>query len=46
MPAFDKIPSGLSGLDRILDWIRLGDNVVWQVYSVSEYRAITVPFAC
>lgn len=45
MPAFDKIPSGLSGLDRILDWIRLGDNVVWQVYSVSEYRAIAVPFA-
>jgi len=45
MPVFDKIPSGLPGLDRVLDWIRLGDNVVWQVHSVSEYRAMAEPFA-
>lgn len=45
MPAFDRIPSGLPGLDQILDWIRLGDNVVWQVESVGEYRDIVAPFA-
>src|SRR4030042_555842 len=37
MPAFDKICSGVEGIDRILDSIRLGDNVVWQVSDIEEY---------
>lgn len=45
MAAFEKVPSGLEGLDRVLDWIRLGDNVVWQVSGVDEYRALAMPFA-
>ncbi len=45
MAAFDKIHSGLAGLDRTLDHIRLGDNVVWQVTSVDEYRQMVKPFA-
>lgn len=45
MPAFDRISSGLPGLDHILDCIRLGDNLVWQVDSVDEYRAVATPFA-
>ena len=45
MAAFDKIDSGFDGLDRTLDWIRLGDNVVWQVSSVDDYRQMVLPFA-
>ena len=45
MAAFEKISSGLAGLDHMLDWIRLGDNVVWQVGSVDDYRRIVRVFA-
>lgn len=45
MAAFDKIDSGFDGLDRTLDWIRLGDNVVWQVSTVDDYRSMVAPFA-
>lgn len=42
---FDKISSGLSGLDKILDNIRLSDSVVWQVSHISEYEFFVKPFA-
>jgi hypothetical protein len=42
---FERATSGLSGLDRILDDLRLGDNVVWQVDSVDDYRYFVSPFA-
>ena len=45
MAAYDKIRSGLAGLDLTLDSIRLGDNVVWQVGSVDDYRRVVAPFA-
>ncbi|MCD7956626.1 MAG: PEP/pyruvate-binding domain-containing protein [Lachnospiraceae bacterium] len=44
MAAFEKVKSGLSGLDRILDNIRLGDNVVWQVTDLSEYHFFVEPY--
>ena len=31
MAAFDKILSGFPQMDQVLDSIRLGDNVVWQI---------------
>jgi hypothetical protein len=37
MPAFNKIRSGVEGIDKTLDSIRLGDNVVWQVSDIEEY---------
>lgn len=45
MAAFDKICSGLSQLDEVLDFIRLGDNVVWQISDLEEFRAFAEPFA-
>lgn len=45
MAAFDRIPSGYPGLDTVLDNIRLGDNVVWQVTDLDAYRRFAVPFA-
>ena len=37
MAAFDKICSGIEGIDKALDSIRLGDNVAWQVSEIDEY---------
>lgn len=45
MGAFDKINSGISGLDEALDYIRLGDNVVWQISDLEEFRVFAEPFA-
>lgn len=44
MAAFDKVKSGISQLDEILDYIRMGDNVVWEVSDVEEFRIFALPF--
>lgn len=44
MAAFDRILSGYPGLDDVVDSIRLGDNVVWQVDDVDEFRIFAEPF--
>ena len=44
MAAFDRIFSGFPQMDSILDNIRLGDNVVWQVSDIEEFRFFAVPF--
>lgn len=44
MAAFDRINSGLAGLDTALHNIRLGDNVVWQLSDVEEYIFFVKPF--
>ena len=43
MAAFDKIFSGYPQMDEILDYIRLGDNVVWQVTDIEEFRMFAEP---
>ncbi|MBR6114012.1 MAG: phosphoenolpyruvate synthase [Oscillospiraceae bacterium] len=45
MAAFDRVCSGIPALDRALDNIRMGDNVVWQVSSLEEYRVFARAFA-
>lgn len=42
---FDRIQSGYPGADEVFDNIRIGDNVVWQVTELSEYRLFAQPFA-
>jgi hypothetical protein len=37
--------SGIQALDEVLHGIRLGDNVVWQVDSLEDYRYFAEPFA-
>ncbi len=36
--------TGLKGLDRILDGLRIGDNVVWNINSIRDYRFFVGPF--
>ena len=45
MAAFDRVCSGIPAMDRALDNIRMGDNVVWQVSSLEEYRLFARAFA-
>ncbi|HPD00212.1 MAG TPA: PEP/pyruvate-binding domain-containing protein [Acetivibrio sp.] len=38
MNLYDKVSTGLEGFDRVIDHLRIGDNVVWQVDCVSSYK--------
>jgi len=40
----NKVSTGLPGLDEAIDMLRLGDNVVWQVRSIEDYRQIVTPY--
>ncbi len=44
MGAFDKIKSGLPGMDELLNYIRMGDNVVWSVSDLEDFKFFAVPF--
>ena len=44
MAAFDRVRCGIEGLDSALDNIRMGDNVVWQVTSLDDFRPICDAF--
>ena len=44
MAAFDRIKSGIPGLDTALDNIRLGDNVVWNVTNLNEFSYFVNPY--
>src|SRR5512136_446720 len=43
--SISTIPSGIQALDKVLQGIRLGDNVVWQVDRLEDYRYFAEPFA-
>lgn len=45
MAAFDRIMSGIPAMDTALDNIRMGDNVVWEVDSLDEFRIFAGAFA-
>ncbi|MDR0322734.1 MAG: PEP/pyruvate-binding domain-containing protein [Treponema sp.] len=40
----NRASTGLSGLDKAIDMLRLGDNVVWQVQSVEDYLHVIKPY--
>lgn len=44
MAAFDRIRSGIPEMDKALDNIRLGDNVVWRVSDLSEFKLFMEPY--
>ena len=44
MGAMDRVSTGLQGLDNVIDGLRIGDNVVWQVCCVEEYAEFVKPF--
>ena len=44
MKSLVKISTGIHGLDTVLDNLLLGDNVVWQVDSIEDYKVFVEPF--
>ncbi len=37
--------TGLPGLDRVLKGVMPGDNIVWQIDAIEDYRALVIPYA-
>ncbi len=44
MNLYDRVSTGLAGFDRVIDHLRLGDNVVWQVDMISDYQRVVEPY--
>jgi Phosphoenolpyruvate synthase/pyruvate phosphate dikinase len=42
MYLYDKVSTGLKGFDQVIDHLRFGDNVVWQVDSISDYKKMVI----
>lgn len=38
MQRYEKVSTGIAGFDKVVDYLRLGDNVVWQVNSIASYQ--------
>jgi len=44
MDLFNRFSTGMSGFDKVIDHLRWGDNVVWQVDSIADYKWVAEPF--
>jgi len=44
MAPFVSVSTGIKSLDGVLNGLRMGDNVVWQVDSIEDYRHYVIPF--
>ena len=44
MAAFDRVCSGIPEMDEQFDNIRLGDNVVWRVDSLEDFKLFAEPY--
>jgi len=41
----DRVSTGIRGIDDVVDGLRLGDNVVWQVDEIGQYGRLAARFA-
>ena len=44
MAAFERVKSGISEMDTAIDNIRMGDNVVWRVSELSQFKLFMEPY--
>ncbi len=44
MAAFERVLSGIPEMDKAFDNIRLGDNVVWRVSDLEQFKLFMVPY--
>ena len=45
MAPFINVSTGISGLDEILNHLQMGDNVVFQVDDIDDYKKFVEPYA-
>jgi len=41
----NRVSTGRPGLDKVIDHLRIGDNVVWQVDDIRDYHSVANAFA-
>lgn len=39
-----KVSTGMSGFDKSIDMLRMGDNVVWQIDDIEDYMEVVRPY--
>ena len=44
MAAFERVLSGIPDMDMTLDNIRLGDNIVWRVSNLEDFKVFLKPY--
>ena len=44
MAAFERVLSGIPEMDTAFDNIRLGDNVVWRVTDLAQFKLFMEPY--
>jgi hypothetical protein len=44
MSHYSHVSTGWESLDKIIDHLRKGDNVVWQVDNIDDYQRLICPF--
>jgi len=44
MTPYARVSSGIQGLDEILNYLQMGDNVVLQVDEIEDYKKFVVPY--
>ena len=44
MTPYTRISTGMIGLDEILNYLQMGDNVVYQVDDIEDYKKFVAPY--
>lgn len=44
MKYHERVSTGMSGFDKTVDMLRMGDNVVWQINDLKDYLQVVEPY--
>lgn len=44
MKLHEKVSTGMTGFDKTIDMLRMGDNVVWQIDCNKDYQKVIAPY--
>ena len=44
MTPMPRVSTGIQGLDEILNYLQMGDNVVFQVDDIADYKKFVGPY--
>lgn len=44
MTPYTRVSTGIKGLDEMLNYLQVGDNVVWQVDDIEDYKKFVDPY--
>ena len=44
MKYHERVSTGMTGFDKCVDMLRMGDNVVWQIDKMEDYIRVVEPY--